>query len=143
MTTKAIQSAAANAFGPWRFVEKPPGVQSLSSRVAELSTCPINLAMKCPTPPDFAGMKTRGFDSSGLARAELQSKRWPSVQEVCRYNFLRSMGRMYLSGVAFLSDGNPGCVSLDHEGQKLAHPKTQRRKGGRIPPSSGLGVFAS
>ncbi len=39
MTTKAIQSAAPNAAGPCVFVENPPVVQPLISRVAELATC--------------------------------------------------------------------------------------------------------
>lgn len=40
--------------------------------------------MKYPTPADIAGMKARGFDSSTIAKAELQSKRWPAAQEVGR-----------------------------------------------------------
>jgi hypothetical protein len=40
--------------------------------------------MKYPTRADIAKMKADGIDSTTIARAELQSKRWPAAQEFCR-----------------------------------------------------------
>lgn len=40
--------------------------------------------MKYPSPADIAEMKARGYDSTTIAEAELQSERWAAAQEVCR-----------------------------------------------------------
>lgn len=40
--------------------------------------------MKYPSPADIAEMKARGYDSTTIAEAEQQSKRWVAVQEICR-----------------------------------------------------------
>lgn len=40
--------------------------------------------MKYPSPADIAEMRARGYDSSTIAEAEQQSKRWVAAQEVAR-----------------------------------------------------------
>lgn len=40
--------------------------------------------MKYPSPADIAEMKARGYDSTTIAEAELQSERWAAAQGVCR-----------------------------------------------------------
>jgi hypothetical protein len=40
--------------------------------------------MKYPSSADIAEMKARGYDSTTIAEAELQSERWAAAQEVCR-----------------------------------------------------------
>jgi hypothetical protein len=40
--------------------------------------------MKYPSPADIAEMRARGYDSSTIAEAEEQSKRWAAAQEVAR-----------------------------------------------------------
>ena len=39
--------------------------------------------MKYPSPSDIAEMKARGYDSTTIAEAQQQSKRWAAAQEVC------------------------------------------------------------
>ena len=40
--------------------------------------------MKYPSPADITEMKARGYDSTTIAEAELQSEQWAAAQEVCR-----------------------------------------------------------
>ncbi|MES2571010.1 MAG: DUF6714 family protein [Verrucomicrobiota bacterium] len=40
--------------------------------------------MKYPSPADIAEMKARGYDSTTIAEAERQAKRWPLAQQVCQ-----------------------------------------------------------
>ena len=40
--------------------------------------------MKYPSPADIAEMKARGYDSTTIAEAECQSKRWTLAQQVCQ-----------------------------------------------------------